>query len=313
MSVYTTLNKNELKPLADRLQLSQINSLDGISAGVVNTNYKVTTNSGQYVLTMVEDPDEADALPFIASLLTYLAKKGIPCPRPVTDEDGNNHFILKNRPTLIASFLTGSSPSQPLAGHCYEIGKMLANIHLAGGDYKPNRTNPMGRIKWATLLEKTGPILKKTAPETLELLLDEAEWLEDNYHGLELPAGLCHGDLFPDNSLFTDGRLTGVIDFFFACNELYIYDLAVARNAWCFDDTGESVPGNWQKLCEGYEKIRPLSTAEKQQLTAAARAAALRFSLSRLFDNHFPRSGETVTKKDPQLFIKRLRYFRQLT
>ncbi|MBF0445944.1 MAG: homoserine kinase [Magnetococcales bacterium] len=312
MSVYTRLNINELSPVVTRLKLDPIKSLEGISAGVVNTNYKLTTDSQKYVLTLVEDPQEAVALPFIAGLLTHLAKKGIPCPHPVADTKGKAYFSIKNRPSLLAGFLNGSSPTEPTKTHCYEIGKILATIHIAGADFPQVRQNPMGAEKWAELLNKIGPMLQTKDSTTMEILLNELQWLEDNFQNPELPKGVCHGDLFPDNSLFVEEKLTGVIDFFFACNDLYIYDLAVARNAWCFDVKGKPIPGYWEKLLDGYEKIRPLTKKEKKHLTTTARAAALRFSLTRLHDNFFPRSGETVTKKDPQPFLERLKYFRQL-
>ncbi|MBF0193236.1 MAG: homoserine kinase [Magnetococcales bacterium] len=312
MSVYTHLNINELSTVVTRLKLDPIKSLEGISAGVVNTNYKLTTETQQYVLTLVEDPHEGDALPFIADLLTHLAKKGIPCPHPVTDQQGKAYFIIKDRPSLLAGFLTGSSPILQSSNHCFEIGKILAKIHLAGADFPQSRKNSMGPSRWLKLLNKIGPLLQKKDPTTLELLLNELKWLDNNYQNLELPSGLCHGDLFPDNSLFLEEKITGVIDFFFACHDLYIYDIAVIRNAWCFDVNGKSIPGYWKKLLSGYTEVRALTENEKKHLTTASRAAALRFSLTRLHDNYFPRSGETVTKKDPQPFIERLKYFRQL-
>jgi homoserine kinase type II len=312
VSVYTRININELSTVVTRLKLDKIKSLEGISAGVVNTNYKLTTDSQQYVLTLVEDPEEADALPFIAGLLTHLAKKGIPCPHPVADQKGKAYFTIKDRPSLLAGFLTGSSPIEPSPAHCYEIGKILATIHVAGADFPQARQNPMGASKWAKLQNKIGPLLLEKDPTTMGILLDELQWLEYNFQNLQLPRGLCHGDLFPDNSLFVGEKLTGVIDFFFACDDMYIYDLAVARNAWCFDVNGESISGYWEKLLLGYEEIRTLTDIEKKHLTTTARAAALRFSLTRLHDNFFPRSGETVTRKDPQPFLERLKYFRQL-
>jgi len=213
---------------------------------------------------------------------------------------------------MLASFLTGRSPQNRSQAQCYEIGKILGTIHIAGANYSHSRENPMGENMWAKLLNKISPTLQKSAPQTLELLADESQWLVDNYHRAELPWGICHADLFPDNSFFVGDRLTGVIDFFFACKERYIYDLAVARNAWCFNKNGDPINDNWQKLLAGYEAVRPLSKQESDYLTAAARAAALRFSLSRLHDNFFPRPGETVTTKDPQPFLKQLNYFRDL-
>ncbi|MBF0382710.1 MAG: homoserine kinase [Magnetococcales bacterium] len=312
MSVYTPLNINDLGAIVTRLKLDHVKSLEGISAGVVNTNYKLTTDSQKYVLTLVEDPQEADALPFIAGLLTHLAKKGIPCPHPVADKTDKAYFTLKERPSLLAGFLTGESPAEPDAAHCYEIGKILATIHLAGADFPQTRKNPMGFERWKQLLNKISPLLLKKNPDTMDMMLNELEWLQKNFKNLSLPSGICHCDLFPDNSLFVDEKLKGVIDFFFAASELYIYDLAVARNAWCFNPEGKVVSGYWNKLLKGYEEIRPLSKKEKNHLTTAARAAALRFSLTRLHDNFFPRSGETVTRKDPQPFLQRLQYFRQL-
>lgn len=298
--------------MASRLGIGNIENLEGISDGVVNTNYRLTTSSRQYVLTLVEDPAEADALPFVAGLLSHLAQNNIPCPQPISDSAGTTHFSIKNRPALLATFLQGKSPKEPTAAQCQAIGKILATIHLASQNFTKTRPNPMGQKKWLELLAKIGPKLKKTAPKTLTMLLDESQWLQNNYHDLKLPTGICHADLFPDNSFFIGEKLTGIIDFFFACQERYIYDLAVARNAWCFNPNGHPIPTHWPQLLAGYTTIRPLLPLESQHLTTAARAAALRFTLSRLHDNFFPRPGETVTKKPPQPFITRLEYFRGL-
>ncbi len=312
MSVYTQVGINDLTELAQRLKIGAIRKLSGITDGVVNTNYRLDAESGSYVLTLVENPAEADALPFVAGLLVHLAKKGIPCPQPITDHENRSHFVIKERPAMLASFLAGRSPQEPSPAQSRAIGAILAQIHLAGADYPLTRENPMGPERWQEILEKISPALTATEQNTFTLLQREYEWLKDNYLGVELPVGVCHADLFCDNSFFIADKLTGVIDFFYACNERYIYDLAVALNAWSFDQRGLPRQAQRRELLEGYQSVRPLSPMESRHLNSAARAAALRFSLSRLHDNLFPRPGETVTRKDPRPFLEQLKYFRSV-
>ncbi|MBF0454853.1 MAG: homoserine kinase [Magnetococcales bacterium] len=307
MSVYTRLGINELNLLTDRFKLGKIQKMEGISEGVVNTNYRLFTARGNYVLTLVENPHEADALPFVAALLSHLADRGIPCPQPLVDDQGVPHFILKERAAILATHLSGRSPLQPTAQQCHEAGQMVASIHLAGADFPLHRPNPMGGEAWQALLQTITPQLQPKEPDTYRLLARELSWLKEHYLGMELPTGLCHADLFPDNTLFVGPRLGGVIDFFFACTEHYLYDLAVTLNGWCFDATGRPITGYWQAVLAGYESLRPLSPEESGALPAAARAAALRFCLSRLHDTLFPREGERVTQKDPQPFLQQLR------
>ncbi|MBF0447773.1 MAG: homoserine kinase [Magnetococcales bacterium] len=306
MSVYTRVSLNELTPLVRHLGLGKIKRLDGISDGVVNTNYRVMTDSGSYVLTLVENPEESDALSYVAGLLIHLTQKGIPCPQPLTNAQGCGYFSIKNRPALLATFLPGISPEEPTRSHCLAVGKMLARIHLAGADYPHRRPNPMGLEKWSRLLDKISPKLAVEEPEIQALLQQTYKRMNQHYPRSDLPSGLCHGDLFPDNSFFMEETISGVIDFFFACNETYLLDLAITLNAWCFNRNGDPIPIHWQTLLDGYQSVRPLTSLENQNLTLAAQGAALRFSLTRFHDRYFPRPGLNVTQKDPKLFVKRL-------
>lgn len=313
MSVYTPVTIQDLEPYTRLRGLGQIVNLRGITAGVDNTNYQVTTEKGQYVLTLVEDKHQGEALPYVAQVLKHLAGLGIPCPLPAEDSNGDPLFHLLDHPAILVAFLPGTSPLAPTPRQCQTIGEWLGRIHLAAAHFPHQRKNPRGEQKWIEIIKKITPSLAHTQPEWLALVQSELHWLKKNFLAASLQHGLCHADLFPDNTLFQENQTTGIIDFFFACDERFIYDLAICLCAWCFP--GQKTPNRqlWNELLSGYQTVRPLDAAEMSFLGAALRAAALRFALTRLHDQIFPRSGQQVTRKDPEEFIAKLRFFQNCT
>ncbi|MBF0622762.1 MAG: homoserine kinase [Magnetococcales bacterium] len=307
MSVFTTVEPEHLSALLSRYSIGTLIGLEGIADGVINTNYRLNTTKNQFVLTLVEDPGESRALPLLIHMITHLANRGIPCPCPVVDNRGKVIQQLHNRPALIVPFLPGSAPKQPSANQCHSAGKALAQMHQAGLDCHFNRDNPMGPGTWQRQIQALSAHLQQHNPDQITLFQSCLDHVRLALFDQPLPQGVCHADYFPDNTLFEGEALTGIIDFFFACREILVYDLAVALNAWCFTVDGPVKEAQFSSFLSGYQSIRPLETEEKKRLPLALEAAALRFALSRTFDSVFPRGGSTVTKKDPTEYVRRLR------
>ncbi|MBF0369273.1 MAG: homoserine kinase [Magnetococcales bacterium] len=308
MSVYTRVTPEDLTHWLPRFDIGQLHRLEGISDGVVNTNYRLLTDQGKYILTLVEDPREARGLPYSTFLLSHLAKRHIPCPLPVADRKGIVLQQLKERPTLIVTLLPGRSPQTPTPRQCHTLGEMLAKLHQAGRDFPKQRPNPMGDGMLTRIFAQLQPLLEKQDPATAALLQEEMVAMTKEFAAKSLPMGVCHADLFPDNTLFEGDRLTGVIDFHYSCQERWVLDLAITLNAWCLNDQGEPDQHRLGALWEGYRTLRPLEPQEMAALNLALRAAALRFSLTRLKDQLFPRQGDQVTRKPPKAFLNRLRF-----
>ncbi|MBF0282859.1 MAG: homoserine kinase [Magnetococcales bacterium] len=311
MSVYTVVTLEELAPWLEGFDLGRPAALEGIAEGVVNTNYRLFTDRGPWILTLVEPPDQGRELPYLTALMEHMARRGIPAPLPMADRQGRVIHHLKGKSALIVSHLPGRSPLQPTPEQCRRIGAMQGRMHREAVSFTARRPNPVGPPVWRALLAKVSPRLAAAAQgETLALLAEELERAEEAFSPRTLPAGACHLDLFPDNTLFEGEELTGVIDFHYAGHEWWLYDLAVTLNAWCFLDDGVLDPARFHALWAGYLSERPPSAREMALLPAALRASALRFALTRLEATLFPREGSNVTRKPPEAFLARLHYHR---
>ena len=297
MSVFTSVSRDELSAWLKGYSLGALEDFQGIASGIENTNYFVTTSHGRYVLTLFEKLRQ-EQLAFFVDLLAHLAVHGIPCPRPVVNLDDQYIGILNGKPACLASRLEGASPEAPQAEHCFQLGEMLADLHLAARNYPAKMPNPRGLAWWQTVAPE---LLPRLAAEDGALLAAEIDFqsLQDFER---LPQGVIHADLFRDNTLFYDGRLSGVVDFYSACNGAWAYDLAIVANDWCDQSDGKLDPLRLSALLQGYRQTRPLSAEESATWPALLRAAALRFWLSRLYDAHFPRPGELTYTKDPEHF-----------
>lgn len=300
MSVYTTVGRDELAVWLQPLGLGELIEHAGISAGMQNSNYFVTTDQGRYVLTLFEHITP-DALDFYLRLMAQLAERGIPCPQPLADSAGLSWRMLAGKPAALLSCLPGGTDDEPGADQCFALGKMLAQMHLAAQDLTASLPNPCG-AEWR---KRVGEILlPRLSLEERELLSAELkDQAQEDYSNL--PRGVIHGDLFRDNVLWTEeGRLSGVLDFYFAGEDCLLFDLAVVANDWCANDATRA------RLFAGYTSQRPLEAAEIKHWPAMCRAAALRFWLLRLEVRHSPRSGEVVTIKDPDHFKHLLQQLR---
>ncbi|MBF0176018.1 MAG: homoserine kinase [Magnetococcales bacterium] len=312
MSVYTPLCLADIQPLLREYAIGRPLQMEGISDGVDNSNFFLVTERGRYVLTLVEDSQQAKTVEHTLRLMAHLVKRAIPAPHPVADRQGRVLHALRERPSLIATCLPGAHVLHPTPDQCRQVGELLGRIHLAGQDFTQPRPNPMGQPAWRMLIERLAPVLAQNDPPAATLIAATMTRLELGFLQSDLPCGVCHGDLFPDNVLFAEGSLVGVIDFHYACRERWLYDLAIALVAWGFTADGVFLPDHHQAIITGYQRARNLTAAELSWKNAALCAAALRFLLTRLRDWYFLRQGRQVTRKSPDPFLRRLHFFSAL-
>lgn len=297
MSVYTLIEPHELKDFLNHYNLGDLIQYNGINAGIENTNYFVTTSSGEFVLTLFEQLT-AEELPYFLKLMAYLAEHNIPSAHPIADNNGEYLRQLKGKPAALVERLSGKEVKQPNIIQCQEIGKALANLHLISPDFPDYRSNQRGPHWWRITAERVLPLMTTADAKLLKAELG----FQHNYQLVNLPKGVIHADLFRDNALFEGDKLSGIIDFYYACNDILIYDLAVTVNDWCVQADGSLDAKRVNALLESYMKQRPLSELELETWSTMLRAAALRFWLSRLQDLHFPREGEITHIKNPDVF-----------
>jgi homoserine kinase type II len=297
LSVYTSVTEAELDAWLKHYSVGELKSLEPIKAGIENTNYFVTTAQGAYVLTLFERLPAAE-LPFYLDLMAHLARHGIPSPAPIADLADHYLQTLKGKPAALVTRLPGRSIERPGVAECAELGALLARMHLAGRSYPAYLENPRGPKWWRLAANDLKPHLSAQ-----ESALVESELAFHAQHRFpDLPRGPVHADLFRDNTLFQKGRITGVIDFYFAGVDCLLYDVAVCANDWCLDEELALDKARTDALMAAYEAVRPLTAGERAAWPVMLRAAALRFWLSRLHDFHLPRPGMLVHKHDPGHF-----------
>jgi homoserine kinase type II len=307
MAVYTEVSDDELVRFLEGYSLGTLLSCKGIAEGVENTNYLVRTEQGPFILTLYERRVRREDLPFFLGLMEHLAQHGLSCPTPVRDRNGVMLKELAGRPAVLVTFLDGVWIRRPQVVHCAAVGKALADLHLAGRDFALRRENALGLAGWRPLYER----FRERADEIFTglggLIEAELEHLEARWP-FEIPQGVIHADLFPDNVFFIGERLSGLIDFYFACNDALAYDLAVCLNAWCFEPDNSFNLTKGIALLRGYDAARPLEPAERACLPLLARGAALRFLLTRAYDWINTPDGALVKRKDPLEYLRRLRF-----
>jgi homoserine kinase type II len=307
MAVYTDVSDDELAAFLAEYDIGALVAFRGIAEGVENSNYSLRTTAGDFILTLYEKRVDPRDLPWFLGLMRHLAARGIACPLPVAGRDGEALRQLCGRHAAITNFLPGVWPRRVQVAHCRELGEAMARLHLAGADFEPVRGNALGPASWVPLLEtcraRADEVQAGLAAELdFSLARIIASW------PVGLPRGHIHADLFPDNVFFLDGRLSGLIDFYFACTDLLAYDLAVCLNAWCFESDFAFNVTRGRALLAGYGAVRPLSEAERAALPVLAQGAAMRFLLTRLYDWLNTPPGALVTRKDPLDYLKRLRF-----
>ncbi len=307
MAVYTEVGDDELVTFAAEYDIGEVLSCKGIAEGIENSNFALTTSTGAYILTLYEKRVNSEDLPFFLGLMDHLAEAGIPCPTPVHGRDGQALRQLCGRPAAIVTFLAGMWPRRITPDHTADLGRAMAELHLAGADFTITRANNLSLGDWRPLLAKSASRADEVSPVLADELSAELDVLEKDWPG-GLPSGVIHGDLFPDNVFFRDGRLTGLIDFYFACNDMFAYDLGVCLNAWCFEPDLSFNITKARRLLTAYRKVRDFSADELAALPLLARGAAMRFLLTRLYDWLYTPADAMVTRKDPLEYLARLRF-----
>jgi homoserine kinase type II len=302
MSVFTTVTPDQLRAWLANYSAGSLTDLQGISAGIENTNYFVTTSHGRYVLTLFEKL-KAHELPFYLDLMAHLAGHGIPCPRPIASRTNAYLGELNGKPAALVSFLPGKDHADVEPAHCSQVGGLLASVHVAGQSYGAEMQNPRGPLWWTAVMPEILPFLGADDA----LLLREEVRFQSGHRLPDLPRGAIHGDLFRDNVLFQGNAVSGIIDFYFACTDALLYDVAITVNDWCVDDGGALDRARAQALLDAYRATRPFTETERGAWPVMLRAGALRFWVSRLYDFHLPRPGELTHAKDPDHFRRILR------
>ena len=300
MSVFTPVSESQLAGWLKAYSVGEPVALEPIASGIENTNYFVTTRQGRYVLTLFERLPSSE-LPFYLDLMAHLARHGIPCPAPIADLHDRFLSTLNGKPAALVTRLEGASVDAPGEAHCAELGGLLARMHLAARSFGGYLENPRGPKWWRRAAADVRPFLDAERGALLERELQ----FQARHRMPDLPRAAVHADLFRDNALFKDGRISAVFDFYFAGVDCFAYDLAVCVNDWCLVDPARDRrldEKRTQALLGAYTAVRPLSPAEREAWPVMLRAAALRFWLSRLHDKYLPRPGELVKVHDPEHF-----------
>jgi homoserine kinase type II len=307
MAVYTDVQAEELQSFLAGYELGDLMAYKGIAEGVENSNFLLHTSRGYFILTLYEKRVNAADLPFFIGLMEHLAGRGITCPQPVKNRAGEALGKLSGRPAAIVTFLEGMWIRRPGVGHCGALGEALARFHLAGADFAMTRKNALSVEGWRPLYDVAASRADTVQVGLGAMVAAELDLLEKVWPR-GLAQGVIHADLFPDNVFFLGDRLSGLIDFYFACTDTLAYDVAVCLNAWCFEPDQSYNVTKGRALLAGYERVRPLAGDEREALPLLCRGAALRFLLTRLFDWLETPPGALVKRKDPLEYRRKLRF-----
>ncbi|MES5044576.1 homoserine kinase [Rhizobium nepotum] len=311
MAVYTDITEDDLRSFLTQYDVGRLTSYKGIAEGVENSNFLLHTTRDPLILTLYEKRVEKSDLPFFLGLMQHLAAGGLSCPLPLPRKDGELLGELSGRPAALISFLEGMWLRKPEAKHCREVGRALAAMHLAGEGFEITRPNALSVEGWKVLWDKSEARADEVEKGLRDEIRPELDYLAAHWPK-DLPAGVVHADLFQDNVFFLGDELSGLIDFYFACNDLLAYDVSICLNAWCFEKDGAYNVTKGKALLEGYQSVRPLSAEELDALPLLARGSALRFFLTRLYDWLTTPAGALVVKKDPLEYLRKLRFHRSI-
>jgi len=307
MAVYTEVGDENLIEFIANYDIGEVLSCKGIAEGIENSNFALNTSGGHFILTLYEKRVAEADLPFFIGLMDHLAERGIACPLPVKGRNGTALHALAGRPAAIISFLEGLWVRRPKTGHCQALGAAMAQMHLAGHDFPMRRANALSLTSWRPLFDTS-----RARADTVEAGL--ADYISAELDALEagwpdhLASGVIHADLFPDNVFFLNNELSGLIDFYFACNDMLAYDIAICLNAWCFETDGSFNITKARHMLSAYRAVRPVADAEIAALPLLCRGSALRFLLTRLYDLLNLPEGALVTPKDPLDYLHKLRF-----
>jgi homoserine kinase type II len=311
MAVYTKINTEEISSHLSKYNIGSLVDFKEIIDGIDNSNFILQSSQGKFILTIFESRIDKTLLPFFINLKLHLAQKGISCPRPIFDNKGSIISDIKEKKSVIVSFLNGKTIQKNIThNHCFEVGKVLANLHLSAFDFSMKRKNDLGINGWKPLFSKFESSIENYQKDLGKEILESINFLQKQWI-FDLPSAASHLDLFPDNVFFdAEGKVSGVIDFYFAANDTLIYDFAITITAWCFDENNNFSEEKFSELLRGYEIVRKFSDAEKKFLNIALIGAAMRFLLTRLNDMFFTPKNSLVKIKNPQDYLTRLRFFR---
>ena len=307
MAVYTEVSDEDLAAFLEGYDLGDMLSLKGIAEGVENSNFMLHTQAGFFILTLYEKRVNEAELPFFLGLMEHLSGHGITCPQPVKNRAGEALGRIAGRPAVIVTFLDGMSVKRCDANQCAMLGEALGKLHMAGNGFALTRANSLSLEGWPPLFRAAETRADEVLPGLAVTIAQELAHLQTNWPQ-GLPTGIIHADLFPDNVFFLAGKLSGLIDFYFACNDSLAYDLAICLNAWCFEADASFNITKGLAMINGYERVRRLEDAEVEALPVLARGAALRFLLTRLVDWLNRKEGALVRPKDPLEYLKKLRF-----
>jgi homoserine kinase type II len=308
MAVYTQISIDELNVFLSKYNIDNINEFSGIKGGTSNSNYLLTADNKKFILTIFEERTNQENLPFYFDLMNHLNAHDIKCPEVIKDKQGNFSNSIKQKHAVITSFLTGSSLEKIKPIHCSNLGLTIAKMHNASEKLNIKRENELGFDKLGIIIEKLKTYKKHIDDEKLKFIEDEFLFLSREINK-DLPSGIIHADLFPDNIFFEENNLTGIIDFYFSCNDFYAYEIAICLNAWCFEDSNnEFNPTKAKYLLGSYNQERKFSNEEVEALPLLARASALRYLLTRLLDFYSHEDSDLILKKDPNEYISKLKF-----
>ena len=313
MAVYTNISLIELNEFLDLYSIGKADDLVGIKSGIENTNYLVKINNQKYILTIFEKRTHQDDLPFFFNLMNHLNDSGIKCPQAIKTKDDEYYKLLKGKPASLTSFVDGKILNRIEPNHCSELGKSMALLHNASSVLNMSRNNQMGFENFGVLIKKLEEYIAESDDVPIELIKNEYHFLNQNI-SFNLPSGIIHADLFPDNVFFANNSLSGIIDFYFSCNDYYAYEIAICINAWCFEEkSNEFNISKAKKLLSSYNGVRELTISEIDSLPLLCRAAALRFLLTRLIDFYQETSSSLLVKKDPTEYLKKLKFHQSIS
>jgi homoserine kinase type II len=307
MAVYTDVGADELARFLADYSVGELLSYKGIAEGVENSNFLVHSAAGHFILTLYEKRVAANDLPFFLGLMGHLAARGLTCPQPVKNKKGGMLGTVAGRPAALVTFLDGMWMRRPSPGHCAAVGEALAKLHLAGADFKMKRENALGIASWRPLYQHAKSRGDSVREGLCAAIASELDAL-DKVWPRDLPQGVIHADLFPDNVFFLGEKLSGLIDFYFACTDALAYDVTVCLNAWCFETDNSFNVTKGRALLKAYSQVRELNAAERAALPVLSRGSALRFLLTRLVDWLAVPGGALVRPKDPLEYFRKLRF-----
>ena len=311
MAVYTKVSKDEIQSILSKYDVGKLVKYEEIQEGIENSNFKITSTEGTFILTIYEKRVKESDLPYFINLMDHLSSNGINCPKPIKDKSGEIFQSISNKKSILVTFLSGNSLKFIDKRHCYELGKNLANFHIQGLKFKGKRENDLSSRSWLQLFRKgiaRNDLYKKSLLNEIEQIIKETidDW------PIDLENGHIHADLFPNNVFFTNNKLSGIIDFYFACYDILAYDIAICINSWCFKVNGDFSKSNLEALLFGYSEIKKLRDNEKKNLLLLTKGAAIRFYLTRLFDWYNTPSDANVKKLDPNEYLNKVLFFNKI-